>query len=186
VILARREVLADALLHRQTCQVFKLVVGILKGAIIGGALGYGAFWLQTEMGFDSLWLIYGVVGALVGLLVGRPIWSLLRDKNATAWVSILKAAFGFGVGVGLWALIARVWNPSAINLSIGGNSVNVFTWPVSVGGAIGALYGAFVEIDDAIGDDKKAAAESARPGTGPGAKTSATTPAKPKGAPPKR
>jgi len=149
--------------------VFKLVVGILKGAIIGGALGYGAFWLQTETGFDSPWLIYGVVGSLVGLLVGRPIWSLLRDKNATAWVAILKAAFGFGVGCGLYALLAKVWNPSAVSFSVGENHVNLFTWPVSVGGAIGALYGAFVELDDAIGDDKKQAAESARARTNPGA-----------------
>jgi hypothetical protein len=182
-------VLADAALHRQTCKVFKLVVGILKGAIIGGALGYGAFWLQTEMGFESAWLIYGVVGALVGLLAGRPIWSLLRDKNATAWVSILKAAFGFGVGVGLWALIAKVWSPSAINLSIGAKEVNLFEWPVSVGGAIGALYGAFVELDDAIGDDKKAASEPPRPGTSPGAggpgpkNSAAATTGKPKAAP---
>jgi hypothetical protein len=32
----------------------------------------------------------------------------------------------------------------------------VFTWPVTLGGAIGAVYGGFVELDDAIGDDKKA------------------------------
>lgn len=173
--------LADASLHRQTCKVFKLVVGILKGAIIGGALGYGAFALQTETGFDIPWITYGVVGALVGLIVGRPIWSLLRDKNATAWVAILKAAFGVVVGCGLYALLVKVWNPSAITV---GDNLNVFTWPVTVGGAIGGLYGAFVELDDAIGDDKKPASESARPGTSPGAKTSAV--AKPKAAPPKR
>jgi hypothetical protein len=182
-------VLADASLHRQTCKVFKLVVGILKGAIIGGALGYGAFWLQMETGFDSPWLIYGVVGALVGLLVGRPIWSLLRDKNATAWVAILKGAFGFGVGCGLYALLAKVWSPSAFHFSVADSHVNLFTWPVSVGGAIGALYGAFVELDDAIGDDKKPASESRPAATGPGipgadAKSSAV--AKAKGAPPKR
>jgi hypothetical protein len=133
--------------------VFKLVVGILKGAIIGAALGYGAFALADATGVGSPWLTYGAVGALVGLVAGRPIWSLLRDKNATAWVSILKAAFGFGVGCGLYAILDRVWNPSA--LIAGG--YNLFTWPVSVGGAIGAVYGGFVELDDAIGDDKKPA-----------------------------
>jgi hypothetical protein len=137
--------------------VFKLVVGILKGAIIGGALGYGAFALQAETGFLSPWLTYGAIGALVGLVVGRPIWSLLRDKNATAWVSILKAAFGFGIGCGLYALISKVWNP-AFDLVVAGQ--NVFSWPVTVGGAIGAVYGGFVELDDAIGDDKKPAAEA--------------------------
>jgi len=144
--------------------VIKLVVGILKGAVIGGAVGYGAFALQSSIGFDNPWLTYGVIGALVGLIAGRSIWSLMRDKNATTWVSILKSAFGFGVGCGLYALVAKAWNPAAI--LIGPNSfltsaVNVFTWPVTLGGAIGAIYGGFVELDDAIGDDKKPPAKPA-------------------------
>ncbi|TMQ02518.1 MAG: hypothetical protein E6J91_51535 [Deltaproteobacteria bacterium] len=140
--------------------MFKLVVGILKGVILGSALGYGAFALRDATGFDSPWLTYGVIGALVGLAVGRPIWSLLRDKNATAWISILKAAVGFGIGCGLYAIIARAWNPAA--LLIGG--YDIFTWPVTLGGAIGAVYGGFVELDDAIGDDKKpASAPAAQP-----------------------
>jgi hypothetical protein len=135
--------------------VIKLVVGILKGAVIGGAVGYGAYALASATGFGSPWLTYGAIGALVGLIAGRPIWSLIRDKNATTWISILKAAFGFGVGCGLYALIAKAWNPAAVNVMIGGASLNIFDWPVTVGGAIGAVYGGFVELDDAIGDDKK-------------------------------
>jgi outer membrane lipoprotein SlyB len=138
--------------------VIKLVVGILKGAVIGGAVGYGAFALGTATGFDSPWLTYGVIGALVGLIAGRSFWSLLRDKNATTWVAILKSAFGFGIGCGLYALIAKAWNPSA--LVVGG--YDIFTWPVTLGGAIGAVYGGFVELDDAIGDDKKPAAATAK------------------------
>ncbi len=179
MILARGEnVLADASLHRQTCKVFKLVVGILKGAIIGGALGYGAFALKEATEFANPWLTYGAVGALVGLLAGRPIWSLLRDKNATAWVSILKAAFGFGVGCGLYALVAKLWTPPEVVVQ----GYDIFTWPVTLGGAIGAVYGGFVELDDAIGDDKKQAAELVRPGSG----TRSSAAAKPKAAPPKR
>lgn len=140
--------------------MIKLVVGILKGAVIGGAVGYGAYALGTATGFGNPWLTYGLVGALVGLLAGRPIWSLIRDKNATTWVSILKAAFGFGIGCGLYAIIAKVWQPSAEILVAG---QNVFTWPVTLGGAIGAVYGGFVELDDAIGDDKKPPAAKPRP-----------------------
>jgi hypothetical protein len=147
-------VLAEAALPRHTEEVIKLVVGILKGAVIGGAVGYGAYALDRASGFDNPWLTYGVVGAVVGLIAGRPFWSLLRDKNATAWVSFLKAAFGFGIGCGLYALLSRVWSPSAIQI---GGQYNIFTWPVTVGGAIGAVYGGFVELDDAIGDDKKPA-----------------------------
>jgi len=139
--------------------VFKLVVGILKGAIIGGALGYGAFALADATGFANPWITYGAIGALVGLIVGRPIWSLIRDKNATAWISILKAAFGVIVGCGFYAIIARVWSPAAI--LVAGN--NIFAWPVTLGGAIGAVYGGFVELDDAIGDDKKPGAQSPAP-----------------------
>ncbi|HMG57870.1 MAG TPA: hypothetical protein VK601_30420 [Kofleriaceae bacterium] len=157
--------------------MFKLVVGILKGAIIGGALGYGAFALEDSTGFVSPWLTYGVIGAIVGLFVGRPIWSLLRDKNATAWVSILKSAFGFGIGCGLYALISRVLHP-VLNIAISGQTINVFTWSVTLGGAIGAVYGGFVELDDAIGEDRKPAAEAAKLAARP-------APAKPptKGAP---
>jgi hypothetical protein len=129
--------------------VIKLLVGILKGAVIGGALGYGAYELGLSTGFDNPWIVYGLIGAIVGLFVGKPIWTLIRDKNATSVISILKAAFGFGIGCGLYALVARVWAPT---LEIAGH--NVFTWSPTLGGAIGALYGGFVELDDAMGDDK--------------------------------
>lgn len=132
--------------------MIKLVVGILKGAVIGGAVGYGAYALKTAIGFENPWLTYGIIGALVGFIAGRSLWSLIRDKNATAWVAILKAAFGFGVGCGLYALLAKVWSPSGQILVAG---ENVFTWPVTVGAAIGAVWGGFVELDDAIGDDGK-------------------------------
>lgn len=132
--------------------MIKLVVGILKGAVIGGAVGYGAYALATATGFGNPWLTYGAIGAIVGLIAGRSIWSLIRDKNATTWVAILKAAFGFGIGCGLYALVAKVWSPSA-EIFVAGQ--NIFTWPVTLGGAIGAVYGGFVELDDAIGDDKK-------------------------------
>jgi hypothetical protein len=130
--------------------VVKLLVGFLKGAVIGGGIGYGAFALYQATDFSNAWLTFGLVGALVGLLVGKPIWSLLRDKDSTMVVALLKAAFGFGIGCGLYALLAKVWSPSA--WEVGGQ--NVFTWQPSVGGAIGAVYGAFVELDDSIGDGK--------------------------------
>jgi hypothetical protein len=155
--------------------VFKLVVGVLKGAIIGGALGYAAYTLQDATIFVSPWVIYGVIGAIVGLFVGRPIWSLLQDKNATAWVSILKSAFGFGIGCGLYALVSRVLSP-VINIELAGKMINLFAWPVTLGGAIGAVYGGFVELDDAIGEDKREDRKPAPP----------ASPAAPKKSPSKR
>lgn len=136
----------------------KLLVGILKGAVIGGALGYGAYALHESTGFASPWLAYGLVGVFVGLLVGKPIWSLIRDKDTTTWIAVLKAAFGFGVGCGLYALVSRVWDPS---LTIAG--YDVFAWEPTLGGAIGALYGGFVELDDSLGDDKSGAGKKDAP-----------------------
>lgn len=131
----------------------KLLVGFLKGAVIGGGIGYGAYALAQATDFSSAWLTYGLVGVFVGLLVGKPIWSMIRDKDSTTVVALLKAAFGFGVGCGLYALLAKVWNPSAWNIA----DQNVFAWSPTVGGAIGAVYGAFVELDDSIGDEPASA-----------------------------
>lgn len=132
----------------------KLVVGLLKGAVIGGAVGYGAEALAHATGFSFGFLTYGVVGLLVGLLVGRPLWSLIRDKSATSWVGIIKGLVGFGIGVGLWAIVRKAWAPAP--MLVGGE--DVFSWGPTLGGMIGALYGAFVEIDDASGEDAKALA----------------------------
>lgn len=145
----------------------KLLVGLLKGAVIGGAVGYGAYALADATGFGNPWLTYGVVGMLVGLLVGRPLWSLIKDKSATTWVGVLKAAFGFGVGCGLYALVAKVWDPA---FKVAGFAAQ---WPPFVGGLIGAVYGGFVEIDDAIGEDARAAAKKSD-ATGPTPKTPKT------------
>ncbi|MDB4961715.1 MAG: hypothetical protein JWP01_1714 [Myxococcales bacterium] len=132
--------------------MIKLLVGILKGAVIGGALGYGAHALAKSTGFDNPWLTFGLIGAIVGLFVGKPIWTLVRDKNATTWIAVIKSAFGVGIGIGLYALVTRAIQPV---WEIEG--YNVFTWYPTLGGAIGAVYGGFVELDDAIGDDKTAA-----------------------------
>jgi hypothetical protein len=135
--------------------VFKLFTGLLKGLVIGAAIGYGAFALQLDGGFH--WVTYGAIGALVGLLVGRPIWSLLFDRNSTSVVSILKAVFGFGVGVGLYALINKVLGGGprfeVPPLAEGARALQ--DWTPILGGAIGALYGAFVEVDDSVGEGPK-------------------------------
>jgi hypothetical protein len=126
--------------------VLKLLVGLIKGAVIGSAIGYGASQVEIIPG----WLTYGLVGALVGFIAGRPIWSLILDKNATSVVAILRAAVGFGVGCGAYALVNRVWAPGPLMVS----GVNVFSWPLV--GAVGAVWGSFLELDDSIGADAAA------------------------------
>lgn len=142
--------------------MLKLLVGILKGAVIGGALGYGAYQLAIATGFSNGWLTFGLIGAFVGLFVGKPIWSLIRDESSTTWIAVLKSAFGFGIGCGLYALVTKAIQPE---LFIAGE--NVFVWQPTLGGAIGAVYGGFVELDDAIGDDKGGKAVQKRPAASP-------------------
>lgn len=141
--------------------MIRLLVGLLKGAVIGGGVGYGAHALAESTGFGNAWLTFGLVGALVGLFVGRPLWTLLRDPNTTNIVAIIKAVFGFGVGCGLYALFAKVWAPDP-KLAIADFSIY---WPPILGAAIGGVYGAFVEFDDSIGDD--AAKSSKKVESGP-------------------
>lgn len=147
----------------------KLLLGMVKGLVIGAAIGYGAYALDLNGGWN--WLTFGVVGAFVGLLVGRPLWSLIMDKNATTVVGALKAVFGFGVCVGLYALVAKAWG--GFDLTISGITRPIWAWQPIMGGAVGAVYGGFVELDDSLDDSsKKKLAAAPEPkqvaaGTGP-------------------
>jgi hypothetical protein len=146
---------------RHPVDVAKLLLGMLKGLVIGAALGYGAYALGLDGGFH--WLTYGLVGLLVGFLVGKPIWSLIADKNATFVVGVLKALFGFGVGVGLYALVAKAWGGFEITLN--GETHWLHDWQPILGGVIGAVYGGFIELDDSVDDKAAAAKKKPRPAT---------------------
>ena len=135
----------------------RLLLGLLKGAAIGAAVGFGAYYLGMRGGFN--WITYGLVGALVGLVVGRPIWAHLRGKDTTFVTSILKAIFGYLIGIGIYALVAKAWG--GMDITISGEERNLYNWQPIMGGAIGALWGAFIEFDDA-GDKAKAAAAAAK------------------------
>ena len=139
--------------------MLKLFIGIIKGAIIGVAVGLGAYALDLHGSFN--WITYGVVGALVGFLVGRPLWSLIRDKSATSVAGILKAVFGFGVGCGLYWIAAKF---GTAKVSFHDDLRAISDWQPLVGGAIGALWGGFIEFDDSVGNkpaDKKPADKKA-------------------------
>jgi hypothetical protein len=125
--------------------VVRLLLGLVKGAVVGAVVGLGAYALDLRGGFN--WVTYGLVGVVVGLLVGRPIWSHLRDRSSTIVVSVLKAIVGFGIGAGLYALVAKVWG--GFDLSFEGETRNVIDWQPLLGAVIGAVYGAWVELDDA-------------------------------------
>jgi hypothetical protein len=134
----------------------RLLLGLVKGAVLGGGLGYGAW----RLGMTGSWgyVLYGCVGALVGFLVGRPIWSHLFDKQSTMWTSMLKAIFGFGVGVGIYALVRHVApNPE---IAFMGETHRLTDWTPLFGAGVGAIYGAWVEIDDPPGRKVEPAPEA--------------------------
>ena len=140
----------------------KLILGLLKGALVGGALGYGAFAAGLDGGL--LWVVYGVAGALVGLIAGRPLWSLITDKDGTSWVSVLKALFGFGVGCGLYALVGKAWGGFELELSFLDSEPRLFQhWQPVFAASVGGFLGGFFEIDDAIGGDAPPAKKAALP-----------------------
>lgn len=119
----------------------RALLGLIKGALIGGGIGYCLLKLGNPSGF-LVYLCCGIVGAVVGLLCGRAPW-----HAETIWTPILKVIFGFGIGAGLYALGHRF--APGMSLTIQG-----FTEPTSLrSGAtlapiIGMLYGLFVEFDD--------------------------------------
>ncbi len=150
------------MLWRQGGHVHKLLIGILKGSIIGGALGYGAYAIGLP-GAWFAWLTYGVIGAVVGLVVGRPLWSLIADKNATSFAAILKAIFGAGISIGLYALARKLG--SGVELHLLGETRALPQWPPVLGAAIGGLWGGLIELDDAF-DDPPAGGKKAPPKSG--------------------
>jgi len=62
----------------------RLLLGLLKGAVLGAGLGFAA----DKVGLTGWgYVVYGLIGFVVGLVVGRPIWSHLLDKGSTVWTA---------------------------------------------------------------------------------------------------
>lgn len=137
--------------------MIRLLIGFFKGAALGGGIGYGAYALG--LGGGMMWVLAAVTGAIVGLFVGRPIWKHIMEKNSTSVTSILKMVVGAAIGCGLYALI-RLW--SGMDVELLGETRNVLNFQFIVGGAIGAVYGAFIEWDDGVGEAPKKSSKSAK------------------------
>lgn len=134
----------------------RLLFGIIKGGLVGGALGLLASKLGVSTGAVAI-LFYGAVGAVVGLVCGRPIW-----KQETIWTPILKAVFGFGLGVAAaWAGHKWLGGLRFPIAQIPGAMEHAFPdVPGLFGPAVGILYGVLVEVDDAGSSDAARAAKS--------------------------
>ncbi len=120
----------------------RVIVGLLKGAIIGGGLGFGFTQLGSlsQHGFMQ-YLLYAAIGALVGFIAGKPFW-----RHDTIWTPVIKALFGAAVCIGLYLLVKKpLGDPK---LAFIGPTVTATSLPYVFGAAVGAVYGIFVEVDD--------------------------------------
>lgn len=152
----------------------RLILGIVKGLIVGGLLGFGL----AKLGFAAppaivAYLAAALAGVLVGLVAGKPIWA--KDAKIEAG---MKAAVGALLGAGLM-YAARRWLtlPAPVplgelggaNLSLGeaaGSSGTIGGLAITSLAAIAALLGGFYEADNDPSDE-------ATPGAKPEAKAAA-------------
>jgi hypothetical protein len=133
--------------------MLRLVSGILKGAIVGAAVGYGAW--KVGLGGALGFVVYGLVGALVGVICGKPLW-----RQETLFTPLLKSIFGFAVGVGLFYGARKILGGMhlAVATSLGAPDRPLVDVPFLLAPLIGLIYGAFVEVDDGSGGKAAAAA----------------------------
>jgi hypothetical protein len=131
----------------------RILVGLIKGALVGGGIGYGLL----RLGLTSTIFVYlacALVGALVGVVAGRAPW-----KAETIWTPVLKMVVGAAIGAGLAALGLRVLPEHVFSIA-GVGELALASAPVLALG-VGVLYGMFVELDDG-GDKPEPAAKPKR------------------------
>jgi hypothetical protein len=127
--------------------MLRVLLGIVKGGIVGAAVGLAASRVGLGAGATA-WLVYGVVGFLVGLVCGKPPW-----RQETLWTSIVKGVIGLAVCMGLFWVAGKVIGGmqapamflAPLGLTDGQALVSV---PALLGPLIGIVYGVFVEVDD--------------------------------------
>jgi hypothetical protein len=131
----------------------RVILGLLKGAVVGGAIGYGLLQLGWTGGVLA-YLACAVVGALVGVVAGRAPW-----KAETIWTPVVKMIVGAVIGVGLCAVGFKLLPNPSFHVNQLGN-LELHSGPI-LAPLIGILYGIFVEVDDG-GKAKEAAATEAK------------------------
>jgi hypothetical protein len=126
--------------------MLRVIVGLIKGAIIGGGVGF----LLLKLGWTSSTLIAylacAAVGAVVGVVAGRAPW-----RAETIWTPVIKMIVGALVGVGLAAVGLKLVPDFSLHVKqladFGGGDLHLHSAPL-LAPIIGVLYGIFVEVDD--------------------------------------
>lgn len=132
----------------------RVILGLLKGGLIGAAIGAGAFKLGITGGLLAL-VTYAVIGGVVGMLCGRPPW-----RQDTFWTTALKGIFGAVIGGALFWGAGKLFGGAhlAFAAKLGAPADRpLVDIPLLLGPVVGALWGLFVEVDDGGSTDKTAA-----------------------------
>lgn len=125
----------------------RLILGLVKGLAIGGALGAAVFFGLTHLhGLAGLgaYALYALVGALAGVLAGKAFWV------KGAWVeSLLKGLFGVAVGCGLYALASRFLGGVDVPALVQGSvDMKLASHPLLMAPGIASIYAMLVELDN--------------------------------------
>lgn len=122
----------------------RLGLGLLKGLVIGGAVGaglqYGLKWTEVSglLGF----LVAMGVGGTTGVFAGKPPW------QEGAWIeATLKGLVGVGLGALLYWIASR-WGQLAIPFPGLTEPASWTVLPAVYAPAIAGTYGALVELDN--------------------------------------
>ncbi len=149
----------------------RLLVGLVKGLVVGGLLGFAV----AKLGFVApgaviAYLAAAAAGALVGLVAGKPIWA--KDAKIEAG---MKAVVGALLGAGLMFAIRR-WLGVALPTSLGALSApNASLLESAANGTLGglavtslalvaAVLGGFYEVDNTPSDDATSSKENGAKG----------------------
>jgi len=129
----------------------RLIIGIIKGLVVGGLIGFGLL----QLGFAVLpaWLAYiaaAITGILIGLIAGKPIWA--KDAKIEAG---MKAVVGALLGAGLM-FAARRWLTmslptellSRIGVMTKSETMRLGTFPITALATIAAVLGGFYDADN--------------------------------------
>lgn len=131
----------------------RVILGLLKGGVVGAAIGAGAWKLGITGGVLAV-VTYAIIGGVVGMLCGRPPW-----RQDTVWTTTLKGIFGAVIGGVLFWGAGKLFGGAHLafvsKLGVPADRPLIDV-PLLLGPAIGALWGIFVEIDDGGSADKKA------------------------------
>lgn len=133
----------------------RLLIGIVKGLVIGGLLGFGLVKLGMALpGAVIAYLAAAVTGVVIGLVAGKPIWA--KDAKIEAGA---KAVVGALLGIGLMAA-ARHWLTMPLPISLdalvpAGTELTIGGFAMTSLAAIAALLGGFYDADnDESGEDE--------------------------------